>query len=212
MPKPTITYLGQSCFLLEFESLRILIDPGNKANGKIKGDVVYATHRHVDHTAGIDEFLELNGVSTILIGNEQVTKSYKKWGDRVKTIKEGELFSIGDLTLEFIAAKHGLFRGEKNLGLIITSQDFKFGHLGDGVSFEGFVDKKVDILAIPISGIVTASPKRAIQEITKFEHLPSVIVPMHWLFRSPKGFCKNLSKIHPQVKCIIPRKGEILNY
>ncbi|MHA2389120.1 MAG: MBL fold metallo-hydrolase [Candidatus Hodarchaeales archaeon] len=212
MSTPTITYLGQSCFLLDFVSSKILIDPGNKANGRMKGDIVYATHRHVDHTAGINEFLEFNEESTILIGNKQVTKNYVKWGDRVKTIEDGETMSFDNFDLEFISARHGLFRGEKNIGIIISFPSFKFGHLGDGVSFNGFADKKVDMLAVPIAGIVTASPKRAIRELSKFEEPPPIIVPIHWLFRSTKGFCKKLGKRFPQTKCLIPKKGEILSY
>ena len=210
MTPPTITYFGQSCFLLEYESSKILIDPGKKKLGKTEGDIVYATHRHTDHIAGINEFLQFNATSSILVANSQVTKSYTDWGERVRTIEDNEILSVGELTLEFISARHGLFRGEKNLGIVISSSDFVFGHVGDGVSFDGFARKRVDLLAIPISGIVTASPKRAIKELTKFEYLPSAIVPMHWLFRSPKGFCKKISKEIPQIRCIVPKTGEIL--
>jgi L-ascorbate metabolism protein UlaG (beta-lactamase superfamily) len=212
MSSPIITYFGQSCFLLEYNSSKILIDPGNKANGRMKGDIVYATHRHVDHTAEINEFLDFNEETTILIGNKQVTKNYIKWGGRVITIEDGETMTFENFELEFIRARHGLFRGETNLGIIISFPSFKFGHLGDGVSFSGFARKKVDMLAVPIAGIVTASPKRAIKELAKFENPLPIIVPMHWLFRSTKGFCKKLTKTFPQTKCIIPNKGEILSY
>jgi L-ascorbate metabolism protein UlaG (beta-lactamase superfamily) len=212
MTSPIITYFGTSCFLLEFESLKILVDPGKKGLGRKKGDIVYATHRHFDHTRGIEEFLRYNDESSILISNEQVTQNYVNWGDRVKTIEENETLLLGELTLEFISAKHGMFKGEKNLGIIIRSSDFQFGHLGDGVSFGGFASKKVDILAVPIGGFFTASPKGVINELAKFENPPSTIVPMHWLLRSPKGFCKKISKAYPQMNCIIPKKGEAISY
>jgi L-ascorbate metabolism protein UlaG (beta-lactamase superfamily) len=174
-----ITYLGQSCFLLEFQSTKLLLDPGKTSLGRLTADIVYATHRHFDHTRGIEEFLDFNEAS-ILISNEQVTTSYSKWGDRVKTIKDGDTYDTSDYQLEFIAARHGLFRGEINLGIIVRTPSFSFGHLGDGVAFEGFYDKKLTMLAVPIAGILTASPKGAINELKNFKHPLPFIIPMHW--------------------------------
>jgi len=68
----TITYFGMSCFLLDLQTMKILIDPGKKSLGRIRADFVYATHRHFDHTRGFNEFLEFNDASYILIYNEQV--------------------------------------------------------------------------------------------------------------------------------------------
>ena len=107
---------------------------------------------------------------------------------------------------------HGLFCSEKNIGIIIHTPELSFGHLGDAVSFEGFKDKKVDILAVPIVGIFTASPKGAIKELEKFKQPLPIIVPMHWLFRRPKSFCKKLKKRFPEVECIVPRDNTIISY
>ncbi len=212
MTQPIISYFGQSCFLLEFESTKILIDPGNKKLGKIEADIVYSTHSHFDHASGINEFLDFNKESAIFISNKEVTKKYTEWGSRVKTIEDGTQLNIGELTLEFIYARHGIFKGELNLGIVISTPTFKFGHVGDGVSFQGFRKKKLDILAVPISGLFAASPNRVLQELPSFEEPLPTIIPMHWLFRSPKKFCKKLSKEFPQIKCIVPKKEEIVSY
>ncbi|MFX0149768.1 MAG: hypothetical protein ACFFAJ_03205 [Candidatus Hodarchaeota archaeon] len=99
-----------------------------------------------------------------------------------------------------------------NIGIIVHSPSFSFGHLGDSVSFEGFVAKKIDMLAVPIAGMMTASPKRAIKELETFNQPLPLIVPMHWFWRSPKGFCRKITAKFPTAKCIIPKTGEIIAY
>ncbi len=212
MSSPIISYFGGSCFLLESESFKILIDPGTKGIGRMKGDIVYATHRHFDHTRGIKEFLVYNDESSILISNEQVTENYKSFGERVKTIESGEQLIFGDLKLEFVQARHGIFKSELNLAIVISTPDFKFAHLGDAVSFEGLIGMKLDVLAVPIGGFFTASPKRSMDELAKFDIPPKTIIPMHWLFRSPKRFCKKITELFPQMKCIVPKKGKTISY
>ena len=49
--------------------------------------------------------------------------------------------------------------------------------------FQGFSQEKMDILAIPISGLFAASPKRALNELKSFSQPLPIIIPMHWLLR-----------------------------
>ena len=52
--------MGHSCFLLEYNESKLLIDPGKKHHSETDGDIVYSTHYHYDHTSGIERFLEKN--------------------------------------------------------------------------------------------------------------------------------------------------------
>ncbi len=162
----------------------------------------------MDHTAGIDTFLEINAPKAVLISNRQVTKKYSQFGDRIITIKDGESLKKGVWEFEFIKGKHGFFRGVENIGIVVKTPSFTFGHLGDSVNFEGFANLDIDMLAVPIGSIFAASPKGAIKELRKFKKPLPTIIPMHWLWRNPKGFCKKLTKEFPQAKCIVPKKGE----
>jgi len=208
----SITCFGHSCFLLEHQNSKVLIDPSKKSHSQVEGDIIYATHHHWDHTAGIDTFLETNAPNGVLISNSQVTKKYAKFGDQIITIKDGECLTRGRWELEFIRGKHGFFRGVENIGIVVKTPSFTFGHLGDSINFEGFANLDLDMLAVPIGSIFTASPKGAIKELHKFKKpLPSII-PMHWLWRNPRGFCKNLIKEFPEAKCIVPKKGEKISY
>ena len=101
-------------------------------------------------------------------------------------------------------------KGVENTGVVINEGDFSFGHPGDAVNLEGFYHYDLDLLAVPIGGAFTASPNRIIDEITHFKKYPKRLVPMHWLVRSPKSFCKKIVERFPEIECIVPAKGEYL--
>ncbi|MFX1510501.1 MAG: MBL fold metallo-hydrolase [Promethearchaeota archaeon] len=207
--KPLLTFLGNSGFLLEFQDSSIVIDPQNKASGDREGDIVYCTHDHPDHTGGVNVFMEQNPVA-FLMGSTQVAKKFKHWTHRTIVVSSGEFVQQGPWSLRFIEEPHGVTKGKMNLGVIVRTDEFAFGHVGDAVRFGGFARAKLDVLAIPIFGGFTASPKRAIEELTKFDRPLPTIVPMHWVFRSPKGFCKHFKTEFPKAKCLIPEKNKKL--
>jgi L-ascorbate metabolism protein UlaG (beta-lactamase superfamily) len=207
--KPTITFLGNSGFLLEHQDSALLIDPQNKTAGDRKGDIVYCTHNHSDHVGGVNIFMEHNPVA-FLIGSTQVAKKFSKWTQRTIVVASGEMIQQGPWTLRFIQEPHGVTKGKVNLGVIVRTDNFTFGHLGDAVRFSNFAKIKLDLLAVPIFGGFTASPKRVIEELKSFNSPLPTIVPMHWVFRNPKSFCERLKREIPDVTCIVPTKNEIL--
>ncbi|MFW9786510.1 MAG: MBL fold metallo-hydrolase [Candidatus Thorarchaeota archaeon] len=206
---PRITFLGQSCFFIEAADTRILLDPQNKQVGEMDGDIVYCTHSHFDHTRGAKPFLSRNS-EAILLGNEQVTSGFLEFGERVKTVTEGETFDFKSSAFTFKRLRHGFFKGVHNLAVEVRIGGFVFAHCGDAVSFDGFPTTQVDVLAIPISGGFAAGPKTALEMIKNLVDPLPTVVPMHWLMRNPKSFCKNLRNIRPEVNCVVPSDGEPL--
>ncbi len=206
---PEIRFLGQSGFHIQLGTKRLLIDPADKESGNIDGDVVYCTHKHFDHTRGVGPFLERNP-EAVLVGNGQVVEALHKWRERAVEAKLGEQLSFDDFTLEFVEGQHGFFRGIIVYGVIVRSEGFSFGHIGDSITLDGFHDKELDLLALPISGIVATSPKSAVEQLGKFSHPLPTIIPMHWLFRKPKSFCNLFQKKFPDGKCVVPEKGALI--
>ena len=203
-----VRFLGQSGFQLTKGNSTILIDPADKKAGDIEGDLVYCTHRHGDHTGGISCFMERNP-EAILLTNEQVSQQFRQFADRTTLAIDGESHHHGSWEFLFIESRHGLIN-DLNLGVIVRNGDDSFGHCGDTVIFEGFSSTQIDTIAIPIAGILTASPSGAISELRKFKQSLPTIVVMHWVFRNPNSFCKRLSKEFPDARCIVPEKGELL--
>jgi len=206
---PRITFLGQSGFLIETSNSSLLVDPSNKRSGEFDGDIVYCTHDHMDHVGGVKRFLDRN-TDAVLIGNEQVAKKFSEYGERVITCSDGQTLERDPWTFTFSQLRHGIFGGVQNLGVVAAVGDFSFAHCGDAVSFEGFPSSKVDVLAIPISGAFAASPKIALKMVQSLSSPLPTIVPIHWLFRSPEGFCKKLSLVLPNAQCVIPQNGKPL--
>ncbi|MFX0053444.1 MAG: MBL fold metallo-hydrolase [Promethearchaeota archaeon] len=206
---PEIRFLGQSGFQIRFGTKSLLIDPSNKKSGDHDGDVVYCTHKHLDHTRGVGIFLERNP-EALLVGNGQVIDALGKWRERAVEAKLGEEINFDEFTLEFVECEHGFFRGIVVYGVIIKSDGFAFGHCGDSVDLERFGDKNLDLFALPISGLVATSPNSAIEQLAKFNTPLPTVVPMHWLFRRPKSFCKQFQYEFPDGKCIIPEEGAII--
>lgn len=210
MPEnPIITFLGQSGFFIETSLGKILVDPQNKKSGDRDGDIVYCTHRHMDHVGGVDTFLTRNP-NAILIGNEQVIEKFSKWGERTKVVNHGDSLEFRGCVFEITNLRHGVFAKELNSAVVLRIGGFSFAHCGDAVSFEGFPTSSVDLLAIPIGGVFAASPKKALDMIMNLQEPLPTIVPMHWLVRSPKSFCKKLKDMKPNANCIVPSDGEPL--
>jgi hypothetical protein len=145
----------------------------------------------------------------LLVTNEQVADGFGEFSDRTVLVHGGGSYRFGDWGLKFIQLRHGIFN-DTNIGVLVSNGEDSFGHLGDAVSYEGFYSETVDTLAVPITGGVTTSPSKAVEELKKFDKpLPTVVV-MHWVFRNPKGFCKMLRNVIPGVTCIVPKKDHLL--
>ncbi|MFX1532930.1 MAG: MBL fold metallo-hydrolase [Promethearchaeota archaeon] len=211
MERVNITFLGQSGFVLQKGSSSLIIDPSNKKAGERSGDVVFITHSHSDHTGGLETFLKHNPEAT-LVCNKQVIDRFRKWQDRVVLAIPGEEIEEKSWKLRFFSAQHGLFRGEQNTGVIVETSNLSFGHVGDAIEFQNFYEEKIDILAIPIVGMFAASPKKALKELQQFSQPVPVVIPMHWVWRSPQKFCRHFKTIFPNSQCVVPKIGELVEW
>ncbi len=203
-----ITFLGQSGFKLSKEGSSIIIDPTDKQSGNTTGDLVYCTHDHTDHIGGVSTFMDLNP-DALLVANREVANHFKKYSERTVIIEDGGSYQSGNWDLRFIQLKHGIINSV-NIGVIVSNGEDSFGHLGDTVTYEGFYHEQMDTLAIPITGGVTTSPSKALNELAKFDKpLPNIVL-MHWVFRNPKNFCKRFKTVFPDSRCIVPKRGQPL--
>ena len=137
MSEITLRFLGQSGFEISTDSSTVIIDPSNKKSGQLKGDIVFCTHNHFDHVGGVRPFLELNP-EAILVGNSQVLEKFPEYDDRSVLAEKGGSFEKGPWKFGFIKNRHGIFSSVENIGAIIQTEGFSFGHPGDAVYFEGF--------------------------------------------------------------------------
>jgi L-ascorbate metabolism protein UlaG (beta-lactamase superfamily) len=196
--------------MLEHDNSRLIVDPVNKQSGDFDGDIMFCTHNHFDHVGGVKVFLERNK-SAILVCNNQTAAKFTQYEDRIRIVDDGDSFTHGQWNFQFRKLRHGFFKGVHNLGVIISVGTFSFAHCGDAVEFINFPGQQVDVFAVPICGGFAASSGKVFKVVSQMTDPKPIIVPMHWQWRNPKSFCKKLHQQVPDVKCIVPVNGALLD-
>lgn len=152
-----ITWLGHSCFTLESEGYKIILDPFKCVRGfeDISGEVngIYCSHFHFDHA----------------------------YTDELKLIEGGE----NPFKITEVQTKHdpngGTLRGD-NTVRVFEAEGIKVCHLGDlGHELNGEQKAAIgspDVLLIPVGGVYTIDPETAKKVAESLN--PKVIIPMHY--------------------------------
>ena len=158
----TITKYNQSCLLVETNSKRFLIDPGNIGYDESlldewkDIDYILVTHRHPDHC-------NVNAINTIIkrdnakIYTTQEVVDYTDLNNSI-IIKQGDIIDLGDVKIEVTKAVHGFFTKMKNtggeifenVGFIIDDGNKRLYTTSDTINFNN--DYKCDILCMPFNG------------------------------------------------------------
>jgi len=161
-----ISYLGHSSFRIKGKTAAVVTDPFSPTMvgfkfPKTEAEVVIVSHQHEDHNfvAGIanDPFIisvpgeyEVRGISFFCFPSFHDEKSKQSKGD--------------------------------NLISLIETDDLTICHLGDlkytpsSKIMEEIIN--VDILMVPVGGIVTLGPKEATEIVNQID--PLIVIPMHY--------------------------------
>lgn len=195
-----ITKYPQSCFLIETENKKILIDPGeiNFDNSFLKDwegiDIVLVTHKHRDHCYPDAIKIAAKSSRTKFYTTQEVSLAYPELPSR--TVKAGDVLKIDTLTIEVVKAVHGylpfLKDGKEineNVGYIIDDGTTRIYHTSDTICFKN--EHKCDVLLAPISnhGLVMG-PYEAI--LFAQETGVRLVIPMH--YDNPK-FSVNIQQV-----------------
>lgn len=163
-----ITYFGHSCFGLEEQGLRILMDPYRSGafNNRFryrpvpgKWDVVLISHDHEDHNHVMPSF----GKPAVLTGPGEGA------GLRVRAFQARHGDAGGRVN-----ASTRIFRFE--LGGLSLVHPGDWNGLGDDSLFGNLVP--VDVLFMPVGGTFTAGPEEAEAVLGRLQ--PKLVLPMHF--------------------------------
>jgi len=167
-----VSYLGHSCFEIKERRgqaglVTVVIDPfdpnetGLVLKKGVTADVLLVTHDHFDHNF-------VSGVS----GSPYVISGPGEY--EVKGVKVLGIKSWHD-------EESGGRRGKNTIYSFVIG-GVSFCHLGDlGTTLtDAQIEEigKVDVLFIPVGGVYTVDPKKAVEVATQLE--PLVVVPMHY--------------------------------
>jgi L-ascorbate metabolism protein UlaG (beta-lactamase superfamily) len=173
-----VTYLGHSSFKIITKNATIVTDPYDQYVGfkmpKTKADIVTISHDHKDHSS-------LKAIES----------------DPFVIQAPGE-YEVSGVSIFGTSSYHDNSKGEKrgkNTIYTIRADELSLCHLGDFGQTE-LTEKQleevngVDVLFIPVGGVYTIGPKRAVKLIAQIE--PKIVIPMHY---RQKGMSKAFEKL-----------------
>jgi L-ascorbate metabolism protein UlaG (beta-lactamase superfamily) len=175
--KVTLTWLGQSCFVLETATgTRVVTDPIPKGLGYelpvgLRADAVTVSHEHADH----NNVALVTGRARILRGLTTDKKGWTKIDEKVK-----------DIAVRTVGVYHDNQRGAErglNSVFVFETAGLRIAHLGD---LGHLLDDKqlsaigsIDVALVAVGGHVTIDAQLATRVIDQL-HPRLVVVPMHY--------------------------------
>ena len=161
-----IKWFGQACFMITSENgTKILTDPFNKMLGyklpEIKANIVSISHNHNDHNninAVKGSFVHINEAGGFSKDGIEI-KGVETFHDKVSGAKRGKNIIFNFKVDEINVCHCG------DLGHILSSNQIQ--EIGN-----------VDILLLPVGGMVTLNASDAVEIIKQLK--PTIVIPMHY--------------------------------
>jgi len=184
----TVTKYAQSCFLLDYKGLKILIDPGIYCYAQgftpaewPKVDVVLLTHSHLDHTRPeAIQVIDRKSHPRVL-ANQEVARTLSEYAVHAEVLKPKDRITVKGVTITGVWQIHGELPNRmpkpEVIGFLI---DDAFYHPGDTVATDD--PPYADVVAVPICGQVTMDPFEAAGWVKLIK--PRFTIPMH--YHNPK--------------------------
>lgn len=165
-----IHYLGHSSFKIKASAGTVVTDPYDSYVGfsmpTASADIITVSHQHQDHNA---------------VG--QVKGTARR--DKPFVIDKPGEYEVGGISVFGVPTFHDGSQGaERGTNIIstIVMDGIKVCHLGDlghELTQEHLAEiGSIDVLLVPVGGIFTIDPQRAVKTIHMME--PSYVVPMHY--------------------------------
>ncbi|MHA1549840.1 MAG: MBL fold metallo-hydrolase [Alphaproteobacteria bacterium] len=177
----------QSCFMIEANETKILIDPGGLSFDEKfllewnTADYVFITHKHGDHC--FLKFLEnFNG---IIYSTQEVQKACSSLN--IKIVKNGDEINLGeDVKVNVLESIHGYLPRlthnnleiEESVGFMFELEGKRIYHMGDAVCFKTDEKHICDILLAPVSGHGLVMSAYEVAQLAN-EVKAKQVIPMH---------------------------------
>lgn len=219
-----IQYLGHAAFALDFDGIKVLIDPYLSGNPvapikpeEAQADFILVTHGHSDHLG--DTVAIAQRTRAVAISNAEISTWLQGKGvnTHAQHIGGGHAYPFGYLKLT--NALHGSSLpdgsyGGNPAGLLIESKDGKHLYFAGDTGLFGDMrligEEGIDFAALPIGDNYTMGPDDALRAVKLLN--PQVVMPMHYdtfdlIKQDAKAWASRVEK-ETSAKCILLKAGE----
>lgn len=190
-----LTYFGHSCFRLEIEKARIVIDPyltdnpfGRVPLAKVPCDWILCTHAHADHICDALDLAERHGAT--IVAPYELAEYFSGKGAKALDLMPGGGINLPWGRLDMTPAVHSSaleLPGGKNrymgvpCGYVVRADGKSVYHAGDTALFGDMAliaRGGLDVALVPIGDRYTMGPTDAVEALKLLR--PRIAVPMHY--------------------------------
>ena len=182
-----ISWLGHDSFKIK-NGKTVIIDPFKIRPTSDKADILLISHEHFDHFS-LDDIKKVVNENTTIVTIPAVKKELSGLKVKeVKTVKPGDKFKIGDVSIEVVPAYNlNKFREpgkvfhpkeDGKAGYIIGMKGVRIYHAGDTDAIPEMKGLKPDVALLPVSGTYVMTAEEAAQAVKMVE--PKLAIPMHF--------------------------------
>jgi L-ascorbate metabolism protein UlaG (beta-lactamase superfamily) len=191
----SLTWIGHSCFRIDFDDTMVLIDPFITGNPSAKvspdelcPDIIAVTHGHGDHLGDTVDIAKRTGCKVVCI--HELSQYLKSKGIETEGMNIGGKVKVGNFSFTMTDARHSSsidesgrqIDGGRAAGFIIEFGNRSIYHAGDtGLFGDMSLISRLyhpEIAILPIGGRYTMGPEDAALAVEMLR--PQMVVPMHY--------------------------------
>jgi L-ascorbate metabolism protein UlaG (beta-lactamase superfamily) len=206
----SVKWLGHASFEVKADDKTIYIDP-YEGEYKDKADMILVSHSHDDHCEP-SKIKKIRKENTLVIAPADCVS---KIGGNVKTLKPGQKVSVGDITVEAVAAYN--YKRFRSAGKPFHPDGFGVGYLvtigGKTIYHAGDTDfipemrnlRNVYLALLPSGGTYTMDNPEAAEAALAIK--PEFVIPMHRWNTNPSEF-KNDVEAKSKIRVVLLKPEE----
>ncbi len=208
-----IKWLGHASWKINSGGKVIYIDP-YEGEYDDPADLILSTHHHDDHCKQ-DKIEQVRTDDTTVVATPMCGE---KLGINVESLKPGESFTLGDITVNAVEAYNvKRFRSPGNpfhpkgvgVGYILHAEGKKVYHVGDSDVIDEMRDlPDIDLMLVPSGGTYTMDNPDAVEAVLLVK--PKQAIPMHIWDTDPTEFKEGVESTS-STKVTLLKSGETLS-